>query len=296
MQADVASADRIVILCSGDDKPYAEAAEQAEAQLKRHGHRVSQVLMHGDVNQSPSVDWRDDVTAALGVGSKAAYWLKTHAPSGVLVGYCMLSDADHLGLTSGRPTIGVTTQIPIREQFKLIRDSVTDAKGIGMLYRRDDGQHAARLAEVRAALPAGARLYAVAIEDHGSMSAAIAALLGEPVDVVWTTPDATIYNSGSVRALLLGALRDRTPVFGFSPAFVRAGALVGTGIDPADQGGQAAKALQEALSGSSGQPIASRQIEPEYQIALNLHVARKLGLTMKSSLRSRATYVFGGED
>ena len=51
---------------------------------------------------------------------------------------------------------------------------------------------------------------------------------------------ATALNSSSMVAKPGRGLRTNVPVFGFSPAFVRAGALVGVGVDPAAQGQQAA--------------------------------------------------------
>ena len=50
-----------------------------------------------------------------------------------------------------------------------------------------------------------------------------------------------------MRTLLLAGIRKKIPVWGFSTAFVRAGALIGVGVEPRSQGAQAAEILVKLL-------------------------------------------------
>jgi ABC-type uncharacterized transport system substrate-binding protein len=93
-------------------------------------------------------------------------------------------------------------------------------------------------------------------------------------------------------------LRRRVPVFGFSPAFVRAGALIGVGIDPHAQGRQAGELVRLSLARSptaDSIPNAVR-LAPTYQLAVNLTVARKLGVTLPAEFIAHADQVFGGDE
>jgi ABC-type uncharacterized transport system substrate-binding protein len=142
------------------------------------------------------------------------------------------------------------------------------------------------------------------VDKHESVAKAIDALLAGGVDVVWTAPDSSVYDVATVRSLLLEAIRSHTPVFGFSPAFVRAGALLGVGIEPAHQGRQAAaivdlllKAAAAASSGATTQPRPEQLCpDPEFQLAVNLIVARELSITLPKSLVTRAVHVFDAQD
>ncbi|MBS3735459.1 MAG: hypothetical protein KGY99_11175, partial [Phycisphaerae bacterium] len=113
-------------------------------------------------------------------------------------------------------------------------------------------------------------------------------------DVVWTSPDQAVYTPSLVRALLLKGLRSGTPVYGFSIPFVRAGALVGAGIDPQTNGAQAGELTARMLDGAphnSGGPAA-----PRYQVAANLAAARSLEIALPDAVVREADVVIGGRD
>jgi len=83
------------------------------------------------------------------------------------------------------------------------------------------------------------------------------------------------------------------PVWGFSPAFVRAGALLGVGVDPESQAAQTTDLI--ATLKQSKQPVEKSQPPREYQIAINLVVADQLNIQIADALLSKAKYVFRAE-
>jgi len=85
-------------------------------------------------------------------------------------------------------------------------------------------------------------------------------------------------------------------VWGFSPAFVRAGGLVGVGVEPRAQGRQAADIVQRLGSGKPGAVTDRVQSAQEFQVAVNLIVARQLGIEIPEALTKRATFVFKTEN
>ncbi|MCP4592750.1 MAG: hypothetical protein GY842_18600 [bacterium] len=301
-----ALAEEITIALSSKAAPYVEAANELKNQLVGAGHTIRTVEIGKATKKS---DLKGDSDAMfVAVGTPATTWLKANLPAQSPLVYCMTTDIEKVAKT-GAPTAkrkiaGVSTKVPLKVQFGLIAEALPRATTIGVLYRSDKSKSVSLLADVKANLREGWKLHAVAVDKHKSVAKAIDALLAGDVDVVWTAPDSSVYNVATVRSLLLTAIRSRTPVFGFSRGFVRAGALLGVGIKPAHQGRQAA-ALVELLLKSAGatSPSAtsqprSKQLypDPEFQLAVNLIVARKLSLTLPKSLISRAVHVFGSEE
>jgi ABC-type uncharacterized transport system substrate-binding protein len=203
----------------------------------------------------------------------------------------MVSNPERAGLLTLPPAVGITTDVPIADQLHLIKEALPDCTSVGVLYRENDAQSRQDLEAMRKALLMGTRLEAVAIDKEASPAAAIDGLLAKNVEVVWTYSDSQIWNEATVRSLLLFALRRKVPVFGFSTAFVRAGALLGVGLDPLTQGAQAAGIVQDLIM---GRMVDNRVVVPIYDICLNLVVAQKLSLTLPKTLQDRAKQVFGG--
>jgi ABC-type uncharacterized transport system substrate-binding protein len=94
-------------------------------------------------------------------------------------------------------------------------------------------------------------------------------------DLVLTLPDGALYNSATVKPLILASIEHRLPVIGFSAAFVRAGAAAGVFIDFREAGRRAAEA---ALRGDAGR--AQRAVDPalKLRVAVNQRVLRLLGM------------------
>lgn len=94
-------------------------------------------------------------------------------------------------------------------------------------------------------------------------------------DFVLTRPDGALYNSTTVKPLILASLEHRLPIIGFSASFVRSGAAVGIYPDFRDIGLQTAALAQKFLA---GQVRASYEGPRTYVVAVNQRVLRLLGL------------------
>ena len=154
------------------------------------------------------------------------------------------------------------------------------------------------IASLRAALPPGWRVEAVDIDASASIAESIDRVFGRDIDFFWTSPERSIYDQATIRQLLLTSLRRRVPVFGFSEAFVRAGALVGVSIEPADQGEQAAEIAitrlrRGAEAGAQRVDAAPVHRTAKARVALNRVVAEKLGIKLPNRVVSDADTVFG---
>ncbi|HYE08035.1 MAG TPA: ABC transporter substrate binding protein [Planctomycetota bacterium] len=283
--ASVAAGESVPVLLASDAAPYVRAYE---AFVEAHGGDCPRLVIgHQGLDLVGSLAGARVVVA---IGTPAAVWAHGNLPPDASLVFCMVAGPEDTVLAQQPPAHGVATDVPLAEQVALIARALPDARRIGLIHRRD-AQGERLLATVRAALPAGFAVEAVAV-DGAANAAAIDEILGRRIDVVWTSADGGVYNEAAVKALLLGALRRRVPVFGFSPAFVRAGALLGVGIDPLAQGRQAAAIAREiALSA----PAAPLRPAPLFEIALNLVVAKKLNVSLPAALVDHATHVFRPE-
>jgi len=282
-----------VIVRSSDAVPYKEADAALREQLSARGEPIRSVLAKelADGGLAAGIKPSDCVIA---VGTPAARWLHAQLPDNNRLVYCMVNNPGDAGLLQGRPCWGVTTDVAIGDQIKLMAEALPRARVIGMLYRSDTTSGKETLKALSAALPADWRVEAVAVNDAPSMGAAIESLTEKDIDVIWTSADPGLYDAASVRSLLLAGIRKKIPVWGFSTAFVRAGALIGVGVEPRSQGAQAADVLKQLLDDPAS--LKERAQSPkEFQIALNLIVAQQLSVDIPESLSRRAAFVFRPE-
>ncbi len=286
-------AAEVVIVRASDAEPYVQAETALRDQLTKQHYTMRTVLMK-DVSQKriDSVIGKPD--AVVAVGTSAAHWLHKELPASTPLLYCLVSNAADAGLLGGRSATGVTTDIALAAQFKLIAEALPKARVVGTLYRSDTPEGKSALQSLSNAMPKGWRVESVAVNEFPTLADAIDALTTKKIDIVWTTADQKLYDTAAVRTLLLAALRAKLPVWGFSPAFVRAGALIGVGVDPRAQGAQVADLVVKVIADSKKAPTGA--VPPdEFQIAVNLIVAEQVGVEIPASLTDRATFVYRPE-
>lgn len=282
----------IAIVRSSDAAPYAEAETALRAGLADRHQQLRSFLLKEVVEKGATPLGHPDSVVAI--GTSAARWLHQKLPADAKLVYCMVNDAGEAGLLAGNATWGVTTEVSMADQCKLISEVIPTARAVGVLYRADIPEGRRPVALLQAALPHDWRVESVAVKDGATAAAAIDALIEKNVDVIWTMADPKLYDSACVRTLLLGGLRKKIPVWGFSPSFVRAGALLGVGVEPRAQGDQAAAIVAGVLDSKA--PAAGRVEAPaQFQIAVNLNVAQQIGVKIPESVSARAAYVFRPE-
>jgi len=97
------------------------------------------------------------------------------------------------------------------------------------------------------------------------------------VDALVAIADPVVFNSTTISNILLTSYRAKVPMLAFSPAYVKAGALMAIYSTPAQIGAQTGLLARTiAVSGSSG----LSQFPTDFTVTVNSHVARSLGLTL----------------
>lgn len=99
----------------------------------------------------------------------------------------------------------------------------------------------------------------------------------DEADVLMAVADPLVFNSATISNILLATYRSRIPVFAFSPAYVKAGALLSLYSTPSQMGVQAAAMVRVVLQGSGVPPS---QYPSDYLVGVNDYVARSLGLAL----------------
>lgn len=97
----------------------------------------------------------------------------------------------------------------------------------------------------------------------------------ETADVILSIPDPTVYHAGSLQNILLTTYRARVPLVAFSPAYVKAGAILAVYSTPAQVARQAAAMVRNWLASGSLPPV---QMPAEFAVVANPKVAASLGI------------------
>ena len=164
---------------------------------------------------------------------------------------------------------------PLERQLELIRLALPDARRLGVLWGSESFQEASALRA--AALAREFKLVEVPVILEGTFFKGLKSVL-EDSDVLLALADPQVYNTGSIQNTLLTSFRARVPMVAFSPAYVRAGALLALHATPEQVGRQVAAMVGSALQGKAlpAVPVYSQ----EFTVGVNTHVARALDLKL----------------
>lgn len=105
--------------------------------------------------------------------------------------------------------------------------------------------------------------------------AALKSLKGK-AEFVICLPDSALYNSTTMRPLLMASLENRLPLVGFSASFARAGAVMAVHPDYRDIGRQTGRLIQRQMAGSG---LGAQEHPRKRVVTVNPRVARLLNLT-----------------
>jgi putative ABC transport system substrate-binding protein len=185
----------------------------------------------------------------------------------------------------------VTTDVDPAEQFKVLKKTLPEAERVGVIYCPQYTDATVSAAD-DAARKAGLDLIRLPVEPY-RVAPAIERLLKKDADALWTATDPGVMVPASARKILTSAVKGRLPVFGFSPAMVRAGAVVGFGIDPRAIGRQAGD-LAHALLHEGKTPADVHLVYPrQVQVHVNLDVAERIGIRLPASVLANAERIKG---
>lgn len=285
-----ARAAGVILVLSEESSAFSEAAEALTAELRSAGHRP----------QTLTVPLRADDAAALSgtplivtLGTRAAQAVSSLAPR-TLVLHTLLPRSAFEKLPGkgddSRRMSAVFIDQPAARQIELLRIALPEWSRVALVVGRESSELGARLQA--SARDKRLRPMLETASGESDLYPALQRMLVEPA-VLLAVPDATLFNNRTISNILLTAYHHRSPVIGFSPAYVKAGALLALYSTPAQIGQQAGEVARQGLaSGSLPPPAAPRH----FRIGTNPYVARSLGIGLEdaSVLQERLERAEGG--
>lgn len=163
---------------------------------------------------------------------------------------------------------------PLGRQLDLLTLALPGARRVGVLWGVDSVSNQRNL--TAAAQARGLELVNGMVGADGSMFAGLKAALDD-ADVMLAVADPQVFNSTNISNILLTTYRARIPVLAFSPAYVKAGALLSLHTTSSQIGVQTAAMVRAVVQGGTLPPP---QYPLDYVVGVNEYVARSLGLTV----------------
>lgn len=185
------------------------------------------------------------------------------------------------GLKEGRDTAVLLDQ-PAARQIELVRLALPGYQRLALLEGPESRLNVAQLGDAARQRKLTVQREVVAREQD--LFGALQQATATPA-VLLATPDSSVFNSYSIQNILLTAYRQRSPVVGFSSAYVRAGAVLALYSTPAQVGRQAAELAFAALAGG---PLPPAQAPRYFEVGTNPQVARSLGIDLAEAETLRA--------
>lgn len=211
------------------------------------------------------------------VGMKAAEWVAGKTATPMLA--AMIPRVKYADLLAKRPSAAQTSAIYLDQswarQVEFLRAALPERIRIGVLHSpatRLDLNELRKQLEMR-----GATLIAKQTSFPASLFDDLEDILSRS-EVLLAMPDSEIYNSNSIRNILLTSYGRGIPLVGFSQAYVNAGALCAI-FSTAEQ--LAEQASDIAISFERLRRLPDPQFPEQFSIAVNREVARTLGSTIK---------------
>jgi ABC-type uncharacterized transport system substrate-binding protein len=272
-----ARAQSVVIVSSDQSAAYAQADAAATASLQAAG------VSRGEITSRGLDEWREDEPALLAarvivtLGSEALRQVLTANPKAHVLSALIPRSGfqrvvqEFKGRESGLTVLYLDQ--PLARQVDLVRIAMPRARKIGALLGPESVQFRPELAaQLRAA---GLTLSDQRVE-AGALAKTLKVVL-EDADVLLALPDAQVFNSNTVANVLLATYHARVPVIAFSPAYVKAGAMLALFSTPEQTGIQAGNLAGALLSGRHVEPV---QFPNDFVVGVNASVARSLGYAL----------------
>jgi putative ABC transport system substrate-binding protein len=282
---------RIAVLTSHTATPYDQALAGVRQHFRQQGMEVAFDVypLDGDRTKTARIVQdakRSRVTVLLTLGTLATQSTLETGVELPVVGGLLVSAED---ITKGANATGVSLEFPLDTQFQWIRKFLPAARTVGVLYNPGENQRRITAA-TQAAARSGLRLETYEVHAPRDIPPALESL-GKRIDVLWTVVDSLILAPETAKDILLFSFRNRIPVVGLSPAWVRSGALYALEWDHTEMGAQCGEIVQKILQGARAGsiPVAAPR---KVLYSVNQRIATHLKIDIPERLAREAREVF----
>ncbi len=176
----------------------------------------------------------------------------------------------------------VFADVPLRSTIEILRELFPKASRVTLIHHSGWPAPDAGLAAY--ARQMGLDLRVAECTGPEKLLSVFSSLKGR-TDLVIAEPDAELYNSATIKPLVLASIEHRLPLVGFSAGFVRAGALVGVYPDFHELGRQTGELASELLAGKperAGESVRKMTVavNPRLERLLGIEAARRAGMVV----------------
>jgi ABC-type uncharacterized transport system substrate-binding protein len=270
----MARAAQVALVMSEDGSAFGEAADAVSAELRNGGHRVQTLPYPLRAEDTPTLN---SSALIVTLGTRAAQGVAALGPRAPVL-YALLPRSTYERLPhrtdDGRRYSAVFIDQPASRQIELLRLALPDWSRLALLTGRDSAELGSRLQGV--ARERKLRPVLAQVSEESELYPTLQRVLAEPT-ILLALPDSSLYNNRTISNILLTAYHQRSPVVGFSPAYVKAGALLALFSTPAQVGQQAGEAARQGLATGILPPPASPR---QFRVSTNPYVARSLGIML----------------
>jgi putative ABC transport system substrate-binding protein len=262
------SCEAAVAFRSGSEA-YDQAVAGVRETLASPGCRIQYVDAADPAEEKslPALAAAQKLTIAVGVGT----WEKLSLNGAGRIVAALVLRQD-LKTAASRPAGAVYADVPLLTILEKLHDLFPEKLRAALIRRPSwpaiDGATLARARQM------GYELRIVECRGPEKLLSSFSTLKGK-ADVLIAEPDTELYNSATVKPLVLASLEARLPIVGFSPGFVRAGALVGVYPDFRELGRQTGELAAGLLSGKT--QYAEQEVR-KVVVAVNPRMVRLLGM------------------
>ncbi|MFT3736057.1 MAG: ABC transporter substrate binding protein [Rhodocyclaceae bacterium] len=269
-----AHAASVLVVVSEPRGVYMEFADAIKTELQRGNQHEVNVI------DSDLLATRGgfDPQLVLAVGGKAVNTvLGREIRTPVLLTLIPRSSYDKLPAArrDDRRISAVFVDQPPNRYLDLVKAALPNIDRIGLLAGRDSREHVARLSAV--ARERKLRPMTEPVNTDADIYPALQRMFSEGGAALLATPDTSVFNSQTIPNIILSTYRFRVPVVGFSPAYVRSGALVAIYSTPAQLATQSSDIARGILNGGQVPLVQYPRI---YSIGINNVAARSLGFDL----------------
>jgi ABC-type uncharacterized transport system substrate-binding protein len=270
----------LVCVVSSDKTPaFQQAADSLVQELVRGGVPRTEVLLLSLAEFQEGGPHTQDMRLIVTLGTDALRQIalrNVRVP--VIAGLIPRLSYEHVLQETGKKNPANMAALyldqPFGRQLDLLRLALPSVHRIGVLWGPESITQQPLLS---AALQGrGLELSEGVYAEGQSLISALRTALTD-ADVLLAVADGTVYNPASVSNILLTSYRGHTPVMAFSPAYVKAGALLSVHSTAAQAGAQLAAMAAHMLQTNS---VPASQYPTDFSISANEYVARSLGLTL----------------
>lgn len=272
-----AALEGVVVVLSEDGGAYVQVADKLRSVLSQSGGPARLPVKVMSLKEGDSIR-ADPGQLLVAVGAAAMEALaQKKLPQPVLSVLVPRAAFDKTARQSGRLSdpnnfSAIYLDQPWARQFALIRHALPGRKKVGILLP----PHSAELSTVLGSAARAAGLVAIIelVDGEANLLPALKRLLAES-DVLLAVPDPLIFNRNTIQSILITTYRHQVPLLGFSPFYVKAGAIAAVFSAPEQIALQAGEMVQRLA--------ADRRLPPPqppryFSVGTNAQVARSLGI------------------